>query len=191
VTKDNPEFSSLCVIKVSAVSGTWVRWTRRKAESEEFWRTTRHRGCKDMVFGRGLLRICLLLLHALVSVYQEWTPFGSFWLNFAVMIPPQPRFLGDFTEELALHTNQTIGGLINATFRLQKSLSPFKHSWRTRFVSLSEYARIHLFAFGSQGVASSLVAYFTRTVLQLTLRRRRVWDSWRSAVARSFYRTLC
>jgi Ca2+/H+ antiporter len=24
--------------------------------------------------------------------------------------------LGDFTEEVALHTNQTIGGLLNATF---------------------------------------------------------------------------
>ena len=29
---------------------------------------------------------------------------------------PLATILGEFTEELALHTNQTIGGLINATF---------------------------------------------------------------------------
>ena len=38
-----------------------------------------------------------------------------FWLNFLVMIP-LASILGDFTEEVALHTNQTIGGLVNATF---------------------------------------------------------------------------
>jgi calcium/proton exchanger cax len=38
-----------------------------------------------------------------------------FWLNFCVMIP-LAAILGDFTEEAALHTNDTIGGLLNANF---------------------------------------------------------------------------
>jgi Ca2+:H+ antiporter len=29
---------------------------------------------------------------------------------------PLAAILGDFTEEVALHTNQTVGGLVNATF---------------------------------------------------------------------------
>jgi Ca2+:H+ antiporter len=71
---------------------------------------------KDMVFGKGPVSLCLLAApFALISVYQEWGPIWVFWLNFTVMIP-LASILGDFTEELALHTNQTIGGLINATF---------------------------------------------------------------------------
>ncbi|CAB9508053.1 Ca(2+)/H(+) antiporter [Seminavis robusta] len=46
---------------------------------------------------------------------DSWSPAWIFWLNFVVMVP-LAAMLGDFTEELALHTNQTIGGLINATF---------------------------------------------------------------------------
>jgi Ca2+:H+ antiporter len=38
-----------------------------------------------------------------------------FILNFVAIIP-LAKLLGDATEELALHTNQSIGGLLNATF---------------------------------------------------------------------------
>lgn len=68
------------------------------------------------VFGKGIVSAFLLAMpFALVAVYQQWSATWIFWLNFFVMIP-LASILGDFTEEVALHTNQTIGGLINATF---------------------------------------------------------------------------
>ena len=45
----------------------------------------------------------------------DWSPASIFWLNFLAMIP-LAAILGDFTEEIAAHTNQTIGGLVNASF---------------------------------------------------------------------------
>ncbi len=50
-----------------------------------------------------------------LSYKQSWGDNYVFWFNFLSMIP-LASILGDFTEELALHTNQVIGGLINATF---------------------------------------------------------------------------
>jgi hypothetical protein len=117
--KDNPEFSSLRYQSESAVSEDLGKVDEdKKAESEELLEEdyTVTGAIKDMVFGKGPVSLCLLAApFALVSVYQEWGPIWVFWLNFAVMIP-LASILGDFTEELALHTNQTIGGLINATF---------------------------------------------------------------------------
>ena len=70
----------------------------------------------DIVFGKGVVSACLLAApFALLSVYQGWGSTWVFWLNFLVMVP-LAAILGDFTEEVALHTNETIGGLINATF---------------------------------------------------------------------------
>jgi len=70
----------------------------------------------DVFFGKGIISACLLVAPiALWSVYAGWSPTAVFWLNFIVMVP-LAAILGDFTEELALHTNETIGGLINATF---------------------------------------------------------------------------
>ncbi|KAL7576175.1 hypothetical protein ACA910_004830 [Epithemia clementina (nom. ined.)] len=72
--------------------------------------------CKDLIFGKGIISVCLLAAPlALLSVHLQWNATSVFWLNFIVMIP-LASILGDFTEEVALHTNQTIGGLINATF---------------------------------------------------------------------------
>lgn len=45
----------------------------------------------------------------------QWSPAMVFWFNFAAMIP-LASILGDFTEEVAAHTNQVVGGLVNATF---------------------------------------------------------------------------
>mmetsp|Transcript_25472 Transcript_25472/g.39458 ORF Transcript_25472/g.39458 Transcript_25472/m.39458 type:complete len:474 (-) Transcript_25472:205-1626(-) len=59
--------------------------------------------------------LLLALPFAYISYHQEWSPVWIFWLNFLGMVP-LASILGDFTEELALHTNQVIGGLINATF---------------------------------------------------------------------------
>lgn len=72
----------------------------------------------------ALIEICfrqyvsILLLaapFACIANAQHWNDAWIFWLNFVVMIP-LAAILGEFTEELALHTNQTIGGLVNATF---------------------------------------------------------------------------
>jgi Ca2+:H+ antiporter len=59
---------------------------------------------------------CLLAAPvALVAYYQSWNASWIFWLNFVVMLP-LASILGDFTEEAALHTNDVVGGLLNASF---------------------------------------------------------------------------
>jgi Ca2+:H+ antiporter len=70
----------------------------------------------DIFFGKGLVSLFLLAMpFAIASKYLGWSPAYVFWLNFIVMIP-LASILGDFTEEVAIHTNETIGGLINASF---------------------------------------------------------------------------
>ena len=69
----------------------------------------------DICFGKFVSVFLLAAPVALWANFNDWAPIWIFWLNFLVMIP-LASILGDFTEELALHTNQTIGGLINATF---------------------------------------------------------------------------
>lgn len=77
---------------------------------------TVHDYLKDLILGKGLVSLCLLAVPAaLLAVHQQWSPTCIFWLNFIVMIP-LASILGDFTEEVALHTNETVGGLINASF---------------------------------------------------------------------------
>jgi len=71
---------------------------------------------RQIILGKGIISACLLAApFALWAVYHEWSATLIFWLNFMVMVP-LAAILGDFTEEVALHTNQTIGGLINASF---------------------------------------------------------------------------
>jgi Ca2+:H+ antiporter len=70
----------------------------------------------EMISGKSVVSWCLLAAPvALWAGLAHWSPTSVFWLNFVVLIP-LAAILGDFTEECALHTNQTIGGLINATF---------------------------------------------------------------------------
>lgn len=52
---------------------------------------------------------------SLWAVHRQWSATWIFWLNFTVIIP-LASILGDFTEEVALHTNEVTGGLINASF---------------------------------------------------------------------------
>jgi Ca2+:H+ antiporter len=71
---------------------------------------------RTIAFGKGIVSLCLLAMPlGWYSHYASWGSTWIFWLNFFTMIP-LASILGDFTEEVALHTNQTIGGLINATF---------------------------------------------------------------------------
>lgn len=51
-----------------------------------------------------------------VSYLHEWGDIPTFWLNFIAMVP-LAKLLGDATEELAAGLkNDTVGGLLNATF---------------------------------------------------------------------------
>ncbi|KAK1741415.1 calcium:proton antiporter [Skeletonema marinoi] len=52
---------------------------------------------------------------AVWSHANRWSDGSIFILNFLAMVP-LASMLGVFTEELAAHTNDVIGGLINATF---------------------------------------------------------------------------
>lgn len=67
------------------------------------------------IFKQNVSFLLLFLPFAWLSHHLQWNPTLVFWLNFLAMVP-LATILGEFTEELALHTNQTIGGLINATF---------------------------------------------------------------------------
>lgn len=70
---------------------------------------------KSIIVGKTVSVFLLLIPFAIWSVKAGWGANYVFWLNFLVMIP-LASILGDFTEEAALHTNETIGGLLNATF---------------------------------------------------------------------------
>jgi len=70
---------------------------------------------KDIIFGKY---VSVLLLFIPVTFFVKWKYDNDtllFWCNFMVMIP-LASILGDFTEEVAAHTNEVIGGLVNATF---------------------------------------------------------------------------
>eukprot|EP00978_Attheya_sp_CCMP212_P019783 scaffold55788_cov52-Attheya_sp.AAC.1 len=68
-----------------------------------------------LIFHKPINVLLFALPFAFLSHHLQWPPASIFWLNFLAMVP-LASLLGDFTEELAAHTNQVIGGLINATF---------------------------------------------------------------------------
>jgi len=68
-----------------------------------------------MIFSNYINILFIFVPLAFVANYLSWSAQPVFWINFFAMIP-LACLLGDLTEEVALHTNQTIGGLINATF---------------------------------------------------------------------------
>jgi len=68
------------------------------------------------MFTENKINVLLVFLpFAYVSHAQQWNDSYIFILNFLAMVP-LASMLGVFTEELAAHTNDVIGGLINATF---------------------------------------------------------------------------
>eukprot|EP00934_Nitzschia_sp_Nitz4_P006964 Nitzschia sp. Nitz4//scaffold13_size275219//192445//193954//NITZ4_000895-RA/size275219-augustus-gene-0.238-mRNA-1//1//CDS//3329536077//6954//frame0 len=70
---------------------------------------------KSIIFGKYVSVLLILMPFAIWAHHAGWSATSVFWLNFFVMIP-LASILGDFTEEAALHTNESIGGLLNATF---------------------------------------------------------------------------
>lgn len=69
----------------------------------------------QMITGNKINLLLLALPLAYWSHHSGWSGMSVFIWNFIAMVP-LAALLGAFTEELAAHTNQTIGGLINATF---------------------------------------------------------------------------
>ncbi|KAL3784357.1 hypothetical protein HJC23_004120 [Cyclotella cryptica] len=70
---------------------------------------------KEMFTGNKINVLFIFLPFAYLSHAHEWNDGSIFILNFLAMVP-LASMLGLFTEELAAHTNDVIGGLINATF---------------------------------------------------------------------------
>lgn len=70
---------------------------------------------KEMFLDNKINVLFVFLPLAYWSHASKWSDGSIFILNFVAMIP-LASMLGVFTEELASHTNDVIGGLINATF---------------------------------------------------------------------------
>mmetsp|Transcript_6526 Transcript_6526/g.9841 ORF Transcript_6526/g.9841 Transcript_6526/m.9841 type:complete len:475 (-) Transcript_6526:71-1495(-) len=68
-----------------------------------------------LIIGRKMNLLLILVPFAVLSPILGWSDTAIFLLNFVCMMP-LASLLGEFTEEVAMHTNQTIGGLVNATF---------------------------------------------------------------------------
>ncbi|KAJ3114035.1 hypothetical protein HDU96_002623 [Phlyctochytrium bullatum] len=69
---------------------------------------------KFLIFDDWLNVLLVFLPFGLVAGHFEWSAPFVFGLNFLALIP-LAKVLGTCTEELALYTNPTIGGLLNAT----------------------------------------------------------------------------
>lgn len=67
------------------------------------------------IFFTKLNILFLFVPLGILSYYLDWGALATFWFNFIALIP-LANLLGIFTEELALHTGQVAGGLLNATF---------------------------------------------------------------------------
>ena len=69
----------------------------------------------EVWIGKPISYLLFFAPFAVISHYHGWGPQWIFWLNFLTMVP-LASILGDFTEEAALHTNDVVGGLLNASF---------------------------------------------------------------------------
>ena len=79
---------------------------------------------RAIILEKAVSVFLLLIPFAYLAHAFNWGARWVFWLNFCVMIP-LASILGDFTEEAALHTSETIGGLLNATFGNMVSFQSF------------------------------------------------------------------
>lgn len=79
------------------------------------WAAYFHRSLKEVLLGSYLNILMLLTPFALLSNSLGWSDGVTFALNLLAIAPFAER-LGYVTEQVALHTNDTLGGLLNATF---------------------------------------------------------------------------
>jgi len=69
---------------------------------------------RELVFGNKVCVFLLCIPFGTLAAFLNWSEDAVFVLNFFAILP-LAQLLGDFTEEVALYTNDTIGGLLNAT----------------------------------------------------------------------------
>ncbi|GBG25201.1 Vacuolar cation/proton exchanger 2 [Hondaea fermentalgiana] len=69
---------------------------------------------RDFVLGNKVCIFLLCIPFGVLAAALDWGNQAIFILNFFAILP-LAQLLGDFTEEVALYTNDTIGGLLNAT----------------------------------------------------------------------------
>lgn len=68
------------------------------------------------IFTKGPINILLVFIPiALIFYFNEWSESWVFLFSLISLAPLAER-LGYITEQLSIHTNETIGGLLNATF---------------------------------------------------------------------------
>ncbi|KAF0686496.1 Aste57867_21683 [Aphanomyces stellatus] len=82
----------------------------KKAPPPPLWRTL-----YDVLVGGYLNLLLLFLPLAFWAYYAQWHDGFVFSFNFLSMIP-LAKIIGDATEDVAHHTGDFVGGLINATF---------------------------------------------------------------------------
>jgi len=71
--------------------------------------------CYELAFG-GMLNILLLCTpFAFISYYANWNPAATFILSLLALCPFAER-ISFVTEDMAKYTNDTVGGLLNASF---------------------------------------------------------------------------
>lgn len=70
---------------------------------------------KAMAFTGQLNLLLFTTPFAIISYAAEWDDSATFILSLIALAPLAER-LGYVTEQLAMHTNETVGGLLNATF---------------------------------------------------------------------------
>eukprot|EP01026_Neomeris_dumetosa_P014641 TRINITY_DN15377_c0_g1_i4.p1 TRINITY_DN15377_c0_g1~~TRINITY_DN15377_c0_g1_i4.p1 ORF type:complete len:582 (-),score=78.95 TRINITY_DN15377_c0_g1_i4:838-2451(-) len=72
-------------------------------------------GVRHVVLGSKLNVLLLFLPLAIITSAAGWSVTMKFIFSLFALIPLAER-LGEITEQLAMHTNDTLGGLLNATF---------------------------------------------------------------------------
>jgi len=72
-------------------------------------------GCKEIIFGGPLKLLLIFIPLGMTSYYSNWNNGVRFAFSLLAIAPLAER-LGYCTEQLSLHTNSSIGGLLNATF---------------------------------------------------------------------------
>jgi len=86
------------------------------ASSKEVGGSTLHRfGIRPVLLGSRLNVLMLLTPLAIMADSAKWSDAVTFSLSLLSIAPFAER-LGYITEQLAMHTNETLGGLLNATF---------------------------------------------------------------------------
>ena len=71
--------------------------------------------CKRLMLCSKLNVLLVFIPFAFLSHAFGWSNVAVFFLNFVIIIP-LAAMLGDFTEDLAMRSNEAIGALINVTF---------------------------------------------------------------------------